>query len=164
AETLRNALRTVEQFASAHNTENLKFLPVAGSAGVQAVTNRVIEHASGTMLYYVYAAVVLLCFISFRSWRAVIVAVIPLIITSALCEALMVMLGIGVKVSTLPVIALGVGIGVDYALYLLSIQLAEQRAGVPLKEAYRSAVHFCQWPLILTQFRPIKLKIGSAQV
>ena len=54
----------------------------------------------------------------------------------------MVALGIGVKVATLPVIALGVGIGVDYALYLLSVQLAQQRAGVPLAEAYRSALQF----------------------
>lgn len=46
---------------------------------------------------------------------------------SILCEALMVWLGMGVKVATLPVIALGVGIGVDYALYLLSVQLAQQR-------------------------------------
>jgi predicted RND superfamily exporter protein len=54
----------------------------------------------------------------------------------------MVLLGIGVKVATLPVIALGVGVGVDYALYLLSVQLAQQRAGVPLRVAYRRAVLF----------------------
>jgi len=41
------------------------------------------------------------------------------------------------------VIALGVGIARDYALYLLSVQLAQQRLGVPLREAYRraAAVH-----------------------
>ena len=63
-------------------------------------------------------------------------------ITSVLCEALMVALGIGVKVATLPVIALGVGIGIDYALYLLSVQLAQQRQGVPLALAYRRALQF----------------------
>jgi predicted RND superfamily exporter protein len=47
----------------------------------------------------------------------------------------MVWLGIGMKISTLPVIALGVGIP-DYALYLVSIQLAHQRAGLPLREAF----------------------------
>ena len=71
------------------------------------------------MLLCVYGGVVL-CFITFRSWRAVIVAVVPLALTSILCEALMVGLGIGVKVATLPVIALGVGIGIDYALYILA--------------------------------------------
>ena len=95
-----------------------------------------------TMLFYVYGAVILLCFITFRSWRAVIVAVVPLIVTSILCEALMVKLGIGIKVATLPVTALGVGIGVDYALYLLSIQLAQQRAGASLAVAYKRSIQF----------------------
>jgi hypothetical protein len=102
----------------------------------------VVRDSNRTMLLYVYAAVIALCFVTFRSWRAVIVAVVPLAVTSILCEALMVGLGMGVKVATLPVIALVVGIGVDYALYLLSMQLAEQRAGVPLKEAYKRAVQF----------------------
>ena len=113
-----------------------------GSAGIEAATNIVVEQANRTMLLYVYAAVIVLCFITFRSWRAVVVAVVPLMITSILCEALMVALGIGVKVATLPVIALGVGIGVDYALYLLSVQLAQQRAGLSLTDAYKKAVQF----------------------
>ena len=46
------------------------------------------------------------------------------------------------KVATLPVIALGVGVGVDYALYLLSVQLALQRRGVPLREACKSSLRF----------------------
>jgi predicted RND superfamily exporter protein len=94
------------------------------------------------MLLWVYAAVIVLCYVTFRSWRAVVVAVVPLVITSVLCEALMVALGIGVKVATLPVIALGVGIGVDYALYLLSVQLAQQRAGLSLAQAYANALRF----------------------
>jgi uncharacterized protein len=94
------------------------------------------------MLLYVYAAVIALCFITFRSWRAVIVAVLPLIVTSILGEALMVMLGIGVKVATLPVTALGVGIGVDYSLYLLTVFLVKQRQGVSVTEAYSGALVF----------------------
>lgn len=71
-----------------------------------------------------------------------LVAVIPLGITSILCEALMVWLGIGIKVATLPVIAVGVGVGVDYALYLLSIQLTMQRQGETLKQAYLQSLAF----------------------
>ncbi|NMG01241.1 MMPL family transporter, partial [Aromatoleum toluolicum] len=114
----------------------------AGSAGIEAATNIVVKEANRTMLFYVYGAVIVLCFITFRNWRAVIVAVVPLVVTSILCEALMVVLGIGVKVGTLPVIALGVGIGVDYALYLLSIQLAQQRAGASLADAHRRSIQF----------------------
>jgi hypothetical protein len=70
------------------------------------------------------------------------VAVLPLALTSILCEALMVGLGIGLKVATLPVVAVGVGLGVDYALYYLSVQLAHQRAGLPLAEAHRRTLRF----------------------
>lgn len=142
AETLDRVVAAAEAFAAAHGVTDRQYLLAAGSAGIEAATNIVVRQADRTMLFYVYGAVILLCFITFRSWRAVVVAVVPLMLTSILCEALMVTLGIGVKVATLPVIALGVGIGVDYALYLLSIQLAQQRAGVPLAQAYRHAVQF----------------------
>lgn len=142
AETLDRVVAAAASFAAAHAAPERHYLLAAGSAGIEAATNIVVRQADRTMLFYVYGAVILLCFVTFRSWRAVVVAVVPLMLTSILCEALMVVLGIGVKVATLPVIALGVGIGVDYALYLLSIQLAQQRAGVPLAQAYRNAVQF----------------------
>ncbi len=142
AETLDRVVSAAAAFADAHNDKDRQFLLAAGSAGIEAATNIVVAQANRAMLLYVYAAVIVLCFITFRSWRAVIVAVVPLALTSILCEALMVVLGIGVKVATLPVIALGVGIGVDYALYLLSVQLARQRAGASLTQAYKQAVQF----------------------
>jgi len=142
AGTLDRVVAAAAAFAATHDDKDRQFLLAAGSAGIEAATNIVVRKAWVQMLLLVYAAVIVLCLITFRSWRATIVAVVPLAITSILCEALMVALGIGVKVATLPVIALGVGIGVDYALYLLSVQLAQQRAGLPLAEAYKRAVQF----------------------
>jgi predicted RND superfamily exporter protein len=138
AETLERVVQAASRFAEQHDTAERKFLLAAGSAGVDAATNIVVRQANQLMLLYVYGAVVLLCAVTFRSWRAVVVAVLPLVLTSVLAEALMVFLGIGVKVATLPVVALGV----DYALYLLSVQLAQQRQGCTLAEAYRRALAF----------------------
>jgi predicted RND superfamily exporter protein len=142
AATLNSLVQAVTDFADLHDTLERKFILAAGNAGIDATTNIVVKQANSLMLIYVYSAVIVLCFIAFRSWRAVIVAVLPLMLTSVLAEALMVWLGIGIKVATLPVVALGVGIGVDYALYLLSIQLAQQRAGATLAQAYATAVAF----------------------
>jgi len=142
AETLDRVVKEASTFAADHSTPDRQFLLAAGNAGIEAATNIVVHDANRTMLLYVYGAVILLCFVTFRNWRAVVVAIVPLILTSILCEALMVVLGIGVKVATLPVIALGVGIGVDYALYLLSIQLAQQRAGASLAVAYQRSIQF----------------------
>jgi predicted RND superfamily exporter protein len=142
ATTLDQVVKVTDSFARSHSNGDRQFLLAAGSAGIEAATNIAVLQANERMLAFVYAAVILLCLITFRSWRATIVAVIPLVVTSVLCQALMVILGIGVKVATLPVVALGVGIGVDYALYLLSVQLAQQRAGMDLPTAYRTAVGF----------------------
>ncbi|WP_246237902.1 efflux RND transporter permease subunit [Pseudomonas akapageensis] len=142
AETLDAVVAIADKFARDNSTADRQFLLAAGTAGIEAATNIVVREANRTMLLYVYAAVTLFCLITFRSWRATLVALLPLVLTSILCEALMVAMGIGVKVATLPVIALGVGIGVDYALYLLSVQLHHQRQGLSLADAYRKAVAF----------------------
>ncbi|HEX6704642.1 MAG TPA: MMPL family transporter [Albitalea sp.] len=142
ADTLARVLDVGEAFARSHDRAGVAFLPAAGSAGIEAVTNVVVRESLYRMHLLLYFAVVLLCFITFRSWRAVVVAVIPLLLTSLLCEAIMVLLGIGIKVATLPVVALGVGVGVDYALYLLSIQIHCQRRGMSLSEAYVASLGF----------------------
>jgi uncharacterized protein len=142
AATLEAVSSTAEKFIAENKVDGVELLPAAGSAGIEAAVNQEVRDAWLKMLMYIYGAVSLLCLIAFRSWRAVLVALLPLALTSTLCEALMVVLGIGVKVATLPVIALGVGIGVDYALYLLSVQLQGQRAGMSLPDAYRAALAF----------------------
>ncbi|NML47063.1 MMPL family transporter [Ramlibacter sp. G-1-2-2] len=157
ADTLARVVTHVEGFARENDTADVQFLLAAGSAGIEAATNIVVRDAWRQMLLLVYAAVVALCFITFRSWRAVVVAVVPLVLTSVLAEALMVVLGIGVKVATLPVIALGVGIGVDYALYILSVTLAQMREGKSLSEAYYRALLFTGKVVMLTG---ITLAIG----
>lgn len=159
ADTLARVVTKVEEFSRAHNTKDVQFMLAAGSAGIEAATNIVVKDASREMLYWVYGAVILLCLLTFRSWRAVVCAVVPLIITSMLCEALMVWLNIGVKVATLPVIALGVGIGIDYALYVMSIMLARLRAGDSLSDAYYRALLFTGKVVLLTG---VTLAIGVA--
>ncbi|UUC52666.1 efflux RND transporter permease subunit [Pseudomonas citronellolis] len=159
ADTLSRVVGAVEAFAAANDGDGIHFRLAGGSAGIDAATNIVVKQAWRQMLFLVYGAVILLCFVTFRSWRAVLVAVLPLMLTSLLAEALMVALGMGVKVATLPVIALGVGIGVDYALYILSVTLARMRAGDSLSDAYYAALTFTGKVVLLTG---LTLAVGVA--
>ena len=160
AETLTRVVDTAEDFIKANSNPDERFMLAAGSAGIDAATNIVVKRAMHEMLLWVYGAVVLLCWVTFRSWRAVVCAVLPLVLTSILCEALMVGLGMGVKVATLPVIALGVGIGVDYALYVLSVMLARLRAGDSLSAAYHHALQFTGRVVMLTGIT-LALAVGT---
>lgn len=136
AETLARVTQSVEGFAKENDTTDMKFLLASGNAGIEAATNDVIAASKTPMLLLVYGVVILLCFVAFRSWRPVVCIVLPLVLTSMLCEALMTVLGIGIKVATLPVIALGVGIGVDYGVYIYAKFEKYLRDGQSLKEAY----------------------------
>ena len=136
ANTLVSVTKAVEKFALENNSEHARFMLAAGSAGIEAATNEEIARAQTFMLIFVYAVVASLVFITFRSWRAVVCIVAPLGLTSVLCQALMAQLGIGVKVATLPVIALGVGIGVDYGIYIYSRLRQYLRDGENLQTAY----------------------------
>ncbi|EPJ90427.1 hypothetical protein CFII64_00750 [Pseudomonas sp. CFII64] len=136
AETLDRAVHAVQDFAKENNREGLEFLLAAGNAGIEAATNEVIKQTEMTILILVYICVATMCMITFRSWAATLCIVLPLVLTSVLGNALMAFMGIGVKVATLPVIALGVGIGVDYGIYVYSRLESFLRAGLPLQEAY----------------------------
>lgn len=136
AETLDRVVDAVKAFAAEHDQEGLEFLLAAGNAGIEAATNEVIRSAELTILILVYLCVAVMCMITFRSFAATLCIVLPLVLTSVLGNALMAFMGIGVKVATLPVVALGVGIGVDYGIYIYSRLESFLRAGLPLQEAY----------------------------
>lgn len=120
AETIKRVIAAVKDFRAAHATPKAKFQLATGNIGVMAATNEVVAAAQTPMVMWVYAAVILLCLLSFRSWRGALCVIVPLVVVSYLGYALKYYLNIGLKTSTLPVIALGVGIGVDYGIYLFS--------------------------------------------
>jgi predicted RND superfamily exporter protein len=141
AETLQRVIAAVSSFKDKHQPESIEFLMAAGNAGIESATNMVIEEAQTEMLVWVYGVVIILCLISFRNGRIVICIIIPLILTSILSQGLMGLLGIGVKVATLPVIALGVGIGVDYGIYIFSRVKEALSQGKSLYMTYRYALN-----------------------
>jgi uncharacterized protein len=117
-ETIAGLVSAVKEFAAANNSAKLEFKLATGNMGVAAATNEAVDKARWEMNFAIFGALLVMCMVTFRSLRATLCILIPLAIVSVLCEALMPLLGIGLKVSTLPVIALGVGVGVDYGIYL----------------------------------------------
>ncbi len=136
ADTLKRVVREVKAFAEEYETSELRFQLAAGNAGIEAATNEEISRSELTILVLVYVWVGLMCYMTFRSLPATICVLLPLVLTSVLGNALMAFLGIGMKVATLPVIALGVGVGVDYGIYIYSRLESFLREGMPLQEAY----------------------------
>ena len=140
-ETIVHIVSEIKKFSAENNSDKIKFLLAGGNVGVMAATNEAVDAAELTMLMSIFGAIILLCLLTFMSWRAMLCIIVPLILVSIFCNALMAMLGIGLKVSTLPVIALGVGMGVDYGIYLFErIKHRMQEYGNALPEAFYEAL------------------------
>lgn len=151
AQTLDRVVQATNSFATELGAQtDTRFLLAGGNAGIEAATNIVVKTSNWVMTVLVYLSVAALAMLTFRSWRATLAAMLPLMLTTVLLEALMATLGIGLKVATLPVVALGVGIGVDYSLYVLSVTLAAMRNGAGLAEAYALALRFTGRVVVLT--------------
>lgn len=140
AETINRVVDATKLVAAELDNESLSFKLASGPVGVMAATNEAVEAAQIPMMLYVYGAVIALCLLSFRSLRATIAVVVPLYVVSTLAQWLMTALDIGLTVSTLPVIALGVGIGVDYGIYILSTMSVKLRNGASVQSAYFDAL------------------------
>jgi uncharacterized protein len=139
AETLRAVTDAVKAFAAANPSPKAAFRLASGNAGVMAATNEVVQAAQYPIVGFVFGAVTVLCLLTFRSIRATLCIVLPLVLVSYLSYALMAHLEIGLKTSTLPVVALGVGIGVDYGIYLFSRLMNALRRGEYFEDAmYRA--------------------------
>ncbi|QYM80134.1 MMPL family transporter [Horticoccus luteus] len=150
AETLRTVTAAVDAFAAAHPSPKARFRLAAGNAGVMAATNDVVRAAQRPIVLWIFGAVSVLCLLTFRSFRATLCIVLPLALVSWLAYALMAQLEIGLKTSTLPVVALGVGIGVDYGIYLFARLQNALRTGARFADALFTAFREAGGAIVFT--------------
>lgn len=140
--TIKHIVGEIKQFRSEHQVEGVRVRLANGNVGVMAATNEAVANAEAKMLLALFGALVLLCLLTFRSLKATICVLVPLIGVTIMGNALMSMMGIGLKVATLPVIALGVGVGVDYGIYLFErIQRHMREPGVDFHAAFLRSMH-----------------------
>ena len=150
AETIERVVDAVKEFDAANTNERITFRLASGNVGVMAATNEEVEASQFPILAYVYAAVIALCLVSFRSVAATACIVVPLAVVSLLAYALMALFEIGLKVSTLPVVALGVGIGVDYGIYIYGRLRTHLAEGLDFAAAYERALATSGAGVVLT--------------
>ena len=158
-ETIARLVSEVKQFAARNNSDKLEFKLATGNMGVTAATNEAVDKARWEMNFAIFGALLVMCMVTFRSLRATLCILIPLAIVSVLCEALMPTLGIGLKVSTLPVIALGVGVGVDYGIYLYDRIETHLEEGKDLMTAFYEALNERGTAMVFTA---VTMTIGVA--
>lgn len=140
--TVFHVVNEAKRIIAGIRAPGVEFKLAGGNIGVMAASNEAVKRAEVWMLAALFCSVAFFCLLTFRSLRAVLCILVPMGIVAILCNALMAMLGIGLKVATLPVMALGVGVGVDYGIYLYERIQHEMAEGRDLRHAFYRAM--CQ--------------------
>ncbi len=143
AGTVKHVVAAVEAFIAdpANKRDDLKLRIGTGNVTITSATNEVVEHSELPMLLYVYAVVIFLVILTYREWRGALCCVLPLVLSTIIGNWFLTAAGIGLKISTLPVLAIAVGIGVDYGIYEYNRIQRYMRMGVSPYQAYLQALN-----------------------
>jgi uncharacterized protein len=159
AGTIERAVAEVKGWRAANPVAQARLRLAAGNVGVMAATNETVKSKELLILGGVFAAVIVMCLLTFHSTVGTVLVVLPLALVSVLVYAVMALVGIGLKVSTLPMVALGAGIGVDYGIYLFSRMQEFLHQGLSVRESYERTLRVTGASIIFTG---ITLAIGVA--
>jgi predicted RND superfamily exporter protein len=159
AGTIGRVVTAVKRWRNANSVAGAQLRLAAGNVGVMAATNETVKAKEMMILAGVFAAVLVMCLLTFRSVVGTILVVVPLALVSVLVYAVMALVGIGLKVSTLPMVALGAGIGVDYGIYLFSRMQEFLHQGLSVRDSYERTLRVTGASIIFTG---ITLAIGVA--
>lgn len=125
-----------------------------GSAALQDATNHEVEYSHYVTWALAILTIAVSCYIGFRSWVAVGVLMIPLMITNLCTMAVMTAMDIGLTVNTLPIGVVGMGVGIDYGIYLLYRIIEERKArrNETLENVIRRALYTSGRAIYFTAF------------
>ena len=129
-ETVVGSIDMARQFIETNPVENLQFRLAGGLLGILAAVNEEVEWSYKWNLILVMVSVFVLSVLTYASVVGALIVMIPSIVSQPLSEAVMYWMGIDTNINSLPVAAVGIGIGVDYGYYVLSRIIEEfERCG-----------------------------------
>jgi uncharacterized protein len=159
AVTIKGVVNAARAYALSHPETGMNMRLAGGNAGVLAAINDEVEKSELPMILWVYVAILVLVFLVYNDFRAMISCCTPLTVGSFIGYWFMKEFDIGLTVATLPVMVLAVGIGVDYALYIYNRLQLHLTQGDSFAIAMNRALEF---EGMATIFTAITLAVGVA--
>ena len=95
----------------------------------QYAIDQAVARAHLATLVRLLAAVFVLAALTYYSLSAPLILILPLLLAQFTTDTIMYLRGVGLDINTLPVVAVGVGVGIDYGIYMLSRMCEEYRDG-----------------------------------
>lgn len=118
-ETVRTAVQRVKDFLKKNPNDKATIKLAGGFVGVIAAVNEVILSGQIESIALGLLVLVICCGVAYRSTSAGLFFMVPVILSNTITFSYMAFKHIGMNINTLPVAALGIGLGVDYAFYIV---------------------------------------------
>jgi predicted RND superfamily exporter protein len=150
ADTIGRVVAATKEFRAANPSSEVRFRLATGNVGVMAAQNEEVRAKEIPILIYLFVAIAVMCLLTFRSLVGTVLVMLPLALVSILAYAVMALVGIGLKVTTLPMVALGAGIGVDYGIYLFSRMQGFLRQGCSVHDSYQQTLRVTGASIVFT--------------
>ena len=151
-ETIRTAVARINEFIDENPLSNGEYQLAGGLIGVIAAVNEVILSGQLQSIAYALLILVVLCTVVYRSSMAGMFFMVPVVLSNTVTFSFMSYMGIGMNINTVPVAALGIGLGVDYALYIVDRIKQELENGLDDKTAIEKALHSAGKGVVITAF------------
>ncbi len=138
-ETIENSIARAKQYIAEHGEEtaNVRYRLAGGLIGILAAVNEEVEWSYRVNLILILTVVFVLSYATYVSIVGALIVMLPSLVAQPLSEAVMYLLGIDMNINSLPVAAVGIGIGIDYGYYVLSRIVEELDAGEDFDMAIR---------------------------
>jgi hypothetical protein len=141
-DVIHNALDRAKAYIAENSRadDTVRYLLAGGLIGILAATNEEVDWSYRVNVPLIFVAVFILSFLTYRSVVGALIVMIPSLVAQPLSEAVMYLLGIDFNINSLPVAAIGIGIGIDYGYYVLSRIVEEYEEVQDFDEANRRAI------------------------
>jgi uncharacterized protein len=137
--TVYAAVDAAKKFLAEHPLEGVTPRFAGGIIGTTAAGNEEVEASELNQTILIMIVVMLSVMATYRSITAAILVFVVLAMAVIINRAYMGFRGIGLNINTLPVTAVGIGLGVDYAIYMLD-RIREEVRHRTLDDAVRVAL------------------------
>jgi predicted RND superfamily exporter protein len=139
---IRGALDRAKAYIAAYSrpSDTVRYQLAGGLIGILAATNEEVDWSYRVNVPLIFFVVFLLSFATYRSVVGALIVMIPSAVAQPLSEAVMYLIGIDFNINSLPVAAIGIGIGIDYGYYVLSRIVEEYEMVNDFDEANRRAL------------------------
>jgi predicted RND superfamily exporter protein len=112
------ATKAVETVGVDH--EHFTVRLATGTIALQEAINRVIQRYQWVVIVVLNVFILIMCTFAYRSVVAGVILLIPVNLANEALIAAMHLLGVGLDTNSMIVAAIGVGVGIDYGIYLMS--------------------------------------------